>query len=170
MPVIPSSTLSGCISTRPTTFRGRSGTKKSAASGQIKSRYQNFVALKKNLIKRIEPYVTKANTTYDISLNEYLDSKRSGWPFSSWQQVETVNVFDSTIYTSESGSQFVKNYTVPIAADGSHPRRMSLFVANVVFYWLSLLIAAYFVRRLTHRRWRSAAAGFPIELVEKEDA
>jgi len=155
MPVIPSSTLSGCISTRPTTFRGRSGTKKSAASGQIKSRYQNFVALKKNLIKRIEPYVTKANTTYDISLNEYLDSKRSGWPFSSWQQVETVNVFDSTIYTSESGSQFVKNYTVPIAADGSHPRRMIAVRRECCFL---LVVIAY--RGLLCPQINSSAVAF----------
>jgi len=121
-----------------------------------------------NLKARVTPFFAN-HAEYDVMLVTYRRAKESGFPLPSWQQAEEI-LLDEFKPNPASGDYDFRQIAIPIAADGSHPRRMSMFVANVAFYWLSLLIAAYFVRRLFHRRRRSAAAGFPIELVEEEDA
>ncbi len=119
-----------------------------------------------NLKARVTPFFAN-HAEYDVMLVTYRRAKESGFPLPSWQQAEEI-LLDEFKPNPASGDYDFRQIAIPIAADGSHPRRMSMFVANVAFYWIVLLVAAYIVRRLTHRRWRSAAAGFPIELVTED--
>jgi len=121
-----------------------------------------------NVRRRVTPYLIP-NAYYDIWMAERCKAKLSGFPFSSWQQAEEITIEE---YLQSLNSQGEKWGLVilAIAADGSHPRRVSLFVANVVFYWIVLLIAAYFVRRFIHRRRKPVASGFPIEIVEEDES
>ena len=126
---------------------------------------QRFYA---NVRQRVTPYLIP-NAYYDIWMAERCKARLSGLPFPSWQQAEEITV-EEYLQSPNSQDEIWNLIILPIAADGSHPRRMSMFVANVAFYWIVLLIAAYWAPRMLHRRRRPAATGFPIELVEEEQA